>query len=65
MARHVRLCSGKDVDFDRDYAEERLWRRAVQRARWLAPFGTEHTTNPATGVWRLVLALHGEPAEGR
>ncbi|WP_212731509.1 RloB family protein [Streptomyces sp. V17-9] len=59
LARHVRPSPGKGVNFDRDYADEALWRGAVERARKLARFGDEHTTNPSTGVWRLALALHG------
>lgn len=27
---------------------------AIERAQGLAPAGTEHQHNPATGVWRLV-----------
>lgn len=35
------------------------WREAVRRARPLAPGGAEHEVNPATGMWRLALAIGG------
>ncbi|MDT0377815.1 RloB domain-containing protein [Streptomyces sp. DSM 42041] len=39
------------------------WREAVRRARELAPEGKEREVNPATGMWRLALAVAGTAGE--
>jgi hypothetical protein len=48
--------SKTDLDF-RHY--KGTWREAARRAEGLAPEGSEPTTNPSTGMWRLALAIGG------
>ncbi|MFE7634646.1 RloB family protein [Kitasatospora sp. NPDC057518] len=38
------------------------WRLAVSRAKQLAEPGSEHETNPSTGMWKLALAIGGGEA---
>ncbi|MFG3104825.1 RloB family protein [Streptomyces sp. NPDC048182] len=61
LGKYVDVPADKSVDFARDYGGER-WKAAVERARVLAPEGTEHLpeANPSTGMWRLALAITGE-----
>ncbi|MGW1143905.1 RloB family protein [Streptomyces sp. NPDC002454] len=59
LEKHVPVPPGKGVDFARDYGGRR-WEKAVERARTMAPKGTEHRVNPSTGMWRLALAIHGD-----
>ncbi|MFJ9577923.1 RloB family protein [Streptomyces sp. NPDC101191] len=58
LQRFVDVPSDKGVAFDRDYSDH--WGEAVERARTLAQEGNEHRTNPATGMWRLAIAIAGE-----
>jgi len=59
LEKHVPVPTDKSVAFARDYGGDR-WRDAVARARGLAVHGSEHRTNPSTGMWRLALTINGE-----
>jgi RloB-like protein len=58
LQKHVEVPPDKTVNFDRDYGGDR-WRIAAERARALTEEGQEHTTNPSTRMWRLVLTING------